>query len=150
MASEPRNAASERYRSLLAKLSSRLADPSIIDEVPIDLTETFVKKDRRRLVALPDADRYEYLEHIKTWAMLGESTPVFNCAEVIDVAGDRLVLSRLSVEVEQAQTSDQLQLVLFDQFVERMQLIVAYDVEDRPDAILELRRLSADVEHGLI
>jgi hypothetical protein len=127
-----------------------LRDTSTNDRAPAAFTETFERRDRRRLVSMPAADRSEFVEQLRAWARVGASQPIFSVSEVIGVAGDRLVLLRFSVEFGPEQTSEQLQVVLFDSEVDRLELMVSFDWDDVAAAGVELRSLADDVERGLV
>lgn len=68
-------------------------------------TEDFVRCDRRRLVAAPDADRSEHLAGQLLWFELGDGRPTFG-AEVPAVRGERLALVRASVSYDSPGSAD--------------------------------------------
>lgn len=113
-----------------------------------DLAASFVRIDRRRLVAAPDADRDEFLEQLRGWNEVGGHQPQLRVDEVIDVLGDRLALVRLVVEFESGISSEQNQVLVFDDSVERLLRIVSFDPDDVDAATTELHRVAAELQRG--
>jgi hypothetical protein len=145
--SEARNAASERYRTGLAQLNALdLNDDQAVDAmVAATMTEGFVREDRRRLIGLPHADRDQFGAQVRAWTEMGEGTPVFALTEVREVAGSRLTLVAISIGYGSLEGVEMLQVILYDDAIERLQRLVSFDLDDVEGAFVELGRLHAEI-----
>ena len=144
VASDPRNAASDRIFEGLATWR----DPEAMAAAWEDHhSDNFVRVDRRRLVASPDADRAGHLEGQLLWFGFGDGQPVFG-AEIIAVRGDRLALVRASVSYSDRQGREALSVVTYDAQVDKATRHVHFDLDDLDAALAELDRQHAEVEAG--
>ena len=73
MEGEVRNAASERYRAVLAQLNALdLNDDQAVEAIlAATTTEGFVREHRRRLIGLPRAGRDQFGEQVRAWTEMG-------------------------------------------------------------------------------
>jgi hypothetical protein len=142
------NAASARYQVCLDLLNSLdLNDPeSVAGVVEATMREDFVREDRRRLIAVPSVGRDLFAEAVRAWAEMGLGRPTFRVTDVIDVAGDRLVVVAISIDYESGQSVEMLQVVLFDEPIERTQRLVSFDRDDYDAAATELEVLFSEVQ----
>lgn len=112
----------------------------------LTMTEDFVREDRRRLIALPLADRDQFREQVLAWRDVADGRPTFTATEVLAVAGERLVLLVVSVDYPSGPGIEMLQVVLFDDLIDRQQRIVSFDNDDREAALAELREAHRKIE----
>ena len=92
MGTEPSNAATEVAREFIQAWNDR---ERFLSEWDKWFAEGFVREDRRRLIAMPDADSSTYKEEFRSWHELtGEGHPIFDYAEVIAIHGERLGCNR--------------------------------------------------------
>lgn len=142
-----RNAASERYRTGLAQLNALdVDDDQAVDAmVAATMTEGFVREDRRRLIGLPRADRDQFGAQVRAWAEMGMGKPVFALTEVHEVAGSRLTLVAISIGYGSTEGVEMLQVILYDDAIERVQRLVSFDFDDVDGAFEELRRVQAEI-----
>lgn len=125
-----------------------------LNEVPIEaeyenaLSEDFQRLDRRPLVAAPVSNRAEFLEQLRAWTQISGEQPRWNLKEIFETIGDRLACCLLAIEFADGTSSEQIQVLLFDQSVARLQLIVSFDADDYELATDELRRLAEEVASG--
>lgn len=141
---EVQNAASRRYREVLGRVNAAvLGDVDPVALTAITMTEDFVREDRRRLIGLPPADRAQFSEQVLAWRDIADGKPTFRVPEVVAVAGDRLVLLVVSIEYASGQSVEMLQVVQFDDAVDRQQRIISFDGDDRDLALAELEALRA-------
>ena len=108
-----------------------------------DLADDFRRFDRRRLVAMPETDRDGFIAQLLAWFETGQGAPNFRTADVIDTAGERLMLCRIQVSFPSGQISELLQIYRYDEAVERLELVIAYDVEDLDAARSEFVEVAA-------
>jgi hypothetical protein len=141
------NRASLTYRSMCDQVN--LVDLNDLpDEVEYehDLAENFKRIDRRRLIAAPEANRAEFQEQLRAWTQINGEQPRWNLKEVFETAGERLACCRLAIEFSDGTSSEQIQVLLFDQSVTHLELIVSFDPDDVEMAIVELRRMAEEVK----
>ena len=105
----------------------------------------FVRIDRRRLIAGPDADRNQHLESQLLWFDLADGRPVFG-VEILAVRGDRLVLCRASVTYASQQGREALSVVTYDRSVQKSTQHMHFDLDDVDSALAELDRQHARIE----
>jgi hypothetical protein len=125
-----------------------LNDPSAEGDSERSFAEDFKRIDRRRFVAAPEANRAEFLEQLRAWTRISGEQPRWNLREVFETAGERLACCRLAIEFSDGTSSEQVQVLLFDQSVTRLELIVSFDPEDIEAAVAELRLLAGEVTSG--
>lgn len=143
--SEARNAASEQYRAGLVQLNALdVNDDQAVDAmVAATMTKGFVREDRRRLIGLPRADRDQFGAQVRAWTEVGDGKPVFALTEVREVAGSRLALVAISIGYGSLERVEMLQVILYDDAVERLERLVSFDLDDVEGALVELGRLYA-------
>ena len=108
------------------------------------LTDDFVREDRRSMVALPTADADTFVTGFDAWFEVEDGRPAMHIERVIAVRGDRCFLVELTMRFENGVTSGaHLVVGRYDRAVERLERIVAFDLDDEAAAIEELDRLSA-------
>jgi hypothetical protein len=134
MAANRENAAVRRMRLFLR---DRMSPESLRTRGRGDLTDDFQRLDRRKLVAMPETGPDGFISQMLAWFETGGGAPTFNLDEVIENSGERLVLCRVRVLFPSGQASELLQIFGFDDTVERLELVIAYDVEDVDRATAE-------------
>jgi hypothetical protein len=139
MASASENAAVRRTKTL----TGRMDPESLRTRGREDLADDFRRLDRRRLVAMPETDRDGFIAQLLAWFETGQGAPSFHTAEIIDTSGERLMLCRIEVSFPSGQTSELLQIYRYDEAVERLELVIAHDVEDVDAARREFEELAA-------
>jgi len=92
---------------------------------------------------MPETDRDGFIAQLLAWFETGQGTPSFRTAEIIDTSGERLTLCRIQVSFPSGQASELLQIYRYDEAVERLELVIAYDVEDIDAARLEFAEVVA-------
>jgi hypothetical protein len=102
----------------------------------------FVQQDRRRLVAVPDTDREEWIESIQAYWELGKGAPSFTVAEVVAIRGELAVLYRARVAYIDGSATELLIVLEIDADA-HMRRAVMFDVDDLAGALAELDRLNA-------
>ena len=107
--------------------------------------EDFRRLDRRRLIAMPETDRDGFITQLLAWFETGQGVPSFHTDEVIETYGDRLVLCRVGVSFPSGETSEFLQIYRYDEAVERLELVIAYDVDDIDAAQREFAEVAAEI-----
>lgn len=140
MASAPENAAVRRTRAL----AGRMDPESLRTRGRDDLAEEFQRFDRRKLVAMPETGRDGFISQLLAWFETGQGVPRFHTDEVIETSGERLVLCRIGVSFPSGQTSEFLQIYRYDEAVERLELVIAYDVDDVEAAKREFAEVAAE------
>jgi hypothetical protein len=141
MASTPDNAAVRRVRT-----ATRRMDPEWLRTSGREsFADDFRRLDRRRLVGMPETDRDGFIAQLLAWFETGQGTPSFRTDEVIETSGDRLVLCRIGVSYPSGDTSEFLQIYCYDEQVERLQLVIAYDVDDLDAARAEFAEIASEV-----
>lgn len=108
-------------------------------------TDDFQRLDRRKLVAMPETGRDGFILQLLAWFETGQGAPSFHTDEVIETWGERLVLCRIGVSFPSDQTSEFLQIYRFDEAVERLELVIAYDVDDIDAAKREFAEVAAEL-----
>lgn len=141
---EPQNAAADLYRVYTARLNTE--PPAVL--FPKIMSDDFVRHDHRTLIALPTANRDEFIEQAQIWFELSDGRPVFDFRKVIEVAGDRLVLCAVWIGYETGNGVDMLQIIVFDELVEQMEQLISFDVEDVDRAHAELERLHDEIQRS--
>lgn len=143
------NQASIKYGEMCDALNlTDLNDPSVVVDDERDIAEGFKRIDHRRLVAAPESNRAEFLEQLRSWTHIGNEQPRWNLTSVLAVAGERLACCRLAIEFADGNSSEQNQVLLFDDSVSRLELLVSFDPDDADAAVAELRRLAEQVGAG--
>lgn len=144
VANVPRNAASDRIFEGLATWR----DPeTMVAAWEEHHSDDFVRVDRRRLVASPNADRATHLEGQLMWFEFGDGQPVFG-AEILAARGDRLALVRASVGYANRQGREALSVVTYDARVEKTIRHVHFDLDGQEAALAELDRQHTQIEAG--
>lgn len=115
-------------------------------EPPVELfaeimSEDFVRSDHRTLIALPTANREQFAEQASIWFQMGDGSPIFEFREALGVAGERLVLCAVWIGYGSGEGVDMLQIIVFDEPVERMEQLISFDIDDVDAALAELNRL---------
>lgn len=138
------------YRSMCDQVNTiDLNDPQTEVEYNLGLTEDFKRIDRRRFVAAPEANRAEFLEQLRAWTRISDEQPRWNLKEVFETAGERLACCLLAIEFSNGTSSEQIQVLVFDQSVTRIELLVSFDPDDVEIAVDELRSRAADVARAV-
>ena len=138
---EPCNAAADRIRLGLTTWHEPASMKAAWNE---HHSEDFVRIDRRRLIAGPDADRRQHLENQLLWFELGDGQPTFG-VEILAVRGERLALCRASVGYANQEGREALSVVTYDRSVEKATKHIHFDLDDLDSAIAELDRQHAEI-----
>jgi hypothetical protein len=139
MGTEPSNAASEVAREFLQAWNDR---ERFLSEWDKWFAEEFVREDRRRLIAMPDADSSAYKEEFRSWHELtGGGHPLFDYAEVIAIHGERLGCNRTFVRWGSNISMEVLCVGQWNEDVTQVQKLVLFDADDVEAALEELDRL---------
>lgn len=94
---------------------------------------------------MPETDRDGFIMQLLAWFETGQGVPSFHTDEVLATCGDRLVLCRVGVTFPSGVTSEFLQIYRYDEAVERLDLLIAYDVDDLDAAHREFAEVAADL-----
>ena len=92
---------------------------------------------------MPETDRDGFIEQLLAWFEMGRGAPSFRTSEIIETSGERLMLCRIEVSFPSGQTSELLQIYRYDEAVEQLELVIAYDVEDIDAARSEFAEVAA-------
>ena len=138
MGDEPRNAASAAGKVFLQVWGDR---ERVLAEARSWFAESFVREDRRRLIAMPNADVSAYLEQHLVWFEISDEVPTFELAETIAVRGERFVSGRLRVRYGPEFAAEMLFVIQWDEGVRQLQKMVIFDSDDVEAATDELDRL---------
>ena len=94
---------------------------------------------------MPETDRDGFIVQLLAWFETGQGVPRFHTDDVIETCGDRLVLCRVGVSFPSGETSEFLQIYRYDEAVERLELVIAYDVDDIDAAQREFAEVAAEI-----
>jgi hypothetical protein len=145
MTVEPHNLASERVR----EDSPKYGDITFLRTQARNLlADSFVRDDRRSIVALPQTDADGWIEQVLTLHDLGSGSPQIQMEEVVAVRGERLALYRIGLDYPDGQDNHQLAITQFDAEVDLVERFITFDPDDVDAALDELNRLSADLDAG--
>lgn len=138
MSAEPRNAATERLAYHVEVLHRQAALPREL------YTDDFVFEDHRRLVGLPTADAEAFARSRKVNLELGAVGG--RTERILGVAGESCCCIVHVTTFEGGQVSEMIQVLQYDQQVERLRRLVLFDPDDQDAALAEMERLHAGID----
>ena len=143
MTVEPRNAASDKWRGIVQRMSDRAWVRTAIREL---LAKDFVREDRQGLIVLPPLDSESYIDAFDAYFEMGDGRPMFTFEEVVAIRGDRLTLCRIRLEYASGERGEKFHILQFDRQDDLIERIVTFDVDDGDAAIIELDHLHDVIE----
>jgi len=118
----------------------------LASEAADQLTDDFVREDRRRLVGVPGlVDGPTFIEQQWAWLELGHGPHSFHVDEVIGQRSDRWVVVRLRIAFEDDYAVEVLVVWQYDKAVVRLERMIVFDADDVDSALGELDRLSGGI-----
>lgn len=140
---EPRNAASDLMRMSFERVWDReYWEHGIRDE----LAPNFVRRDRRKLVGMPDANADEWIAAQFEYERIAGRFGSWSNLEIIAVRGDRHVAARVLNQLGDLGENELVVVEQLDPDLERLELMVLFDPADIDEAIAELDRLHAEID----
>lgn len=98
---------------------------------------------------MPETGRDGFISQLLAWLETGHGAPSFHTDEIIETRGERLMLCRIRVSLPTGQSSELLQIYRYDEAVERLELFIAYDVDDIDAARREFAEIAEELQSEL-
>ena len=140
---EPRNAASELIRLTFERFQDRDFWEHEIRNI---LAPNFVRRDRRKLIGMPDANADEWIAAQFEYERVAGRFGSWHDIEIVAVRGDRYVAARVLNRLGDLGENELVFVEQLDADLERVELISLFDPDDIDEAIAELDRLHTEID----
>lgn len=140
---EAHNAACDRTHQVIDALNE-----FGVDEARRFYDDSFVREDRRRMVAFTHQSAEEFPDHGSYWFDTGHGPPTWEVVNVLAVAGTRCAAHHIGLSFETDVSVDLINVIRFDERLDRIERIVSFELDDVDSAIAELHRLQSEIEES--